>query len=62
MPGTRNVFQALDSITPFAFADEPRRFSPINSDLLITPGGKYDAEVRLDFDTVRHRVSTAGRF
>jgi LPS-assembly protein len=57
--GTRNVFQALDSITPFAFADEPRRFSPINSDLVITPGGKYDAEVRLDFDTVRHRITTA---
>jgi len=59
VPGTRNVFQALDSITPFAFADEPRRFSPINSDLVITPGGIYDAEVRLDFDTVRHRITTA---
>jgi LPS-assembly protein len=59
VPGTRNVFQALDSITPFAFADEPRRFSPINSDLTITPGGKYDAEVRLDYDTVRHRITTA---
>jgi LPS-assembly protein len=59
VPGTRNVFQALDSITPFAFANEPRRFSPINSDLIITPGGKYDAEVRLDFDTVRHRITTA---
>ncbi len=59
VPGTRNVFQALDSITPFAFADEPRRFSPINSDLLITPGGIYDAEIRLDYDTVRQRVTTA---
>ncbi len=59
VPGTRNVFQALDSITPFAFADEPRHFSPIDSDLLITPGGIYDAEVRLDYDTVRQRVTTA---
>ena len=58
-PGTRNVFQALDSITPFAFANEPRHFSPINSDLVITPGGRYDAEVRLDYDTVRHRITTA---
>ena len=57
-PGTRNVFQALDSITPFAFANEPRHFSPINSDLVITPGGRYDAEVRLDYDTVRHRITT----
>ncbi|MGH9680930.1 MAG: LPS-assembly protein LptD [Candidatus Acidiferrales bacterium] len=60
VPGTRNVFQALDDITPFAFADEPRRFSPIDSLLQITPGGDYDAEVRLDYDTVRHRFSTAG--
>jgi LPS-assembly protein len=60
VPGTRNVFQALDSITPFAFADEARRFSPIDSVLRITPGGDYDAEVRLDYDTVRRRISTAG--
>jgi len=60
VPGTRNVFQALDSITPFAFADEPRRFSPIESDLRITPGGAYDAEVRLEYDTVRRKLSTAG--
>ena len=59
VPGTRNVFQALDSITPFAFADEPRRFSPINSDLVISPGGKYDAEIRLDYDTVRGRITTS---
>ena len=26
---------------------------------VITPGGKYDAEVRLDYDTVRHRITTA---
>jgi LPS-assembly protein len=60
VPGTRNVLQALDSITPFAFADEPRRFSPIDSDLRITPGGLYDAEVRLDYDTLRRKLTTAG--
>ncbi len=60
VPGTRNVFQALDSITPFAFADEPRHFSPIDSDLRVTPGGVYDVEVRLDYDTERHRITTAG--
>ena len=59
VPGSRNVFQALDIITPFAFADEPRRFSPINSDLLISPGGIYDAEFRFDYDTVRGRITTA---
>ncbi len=60
VPGTRNVFQALDSITPFAFADEPRHFSPVDSDLRVTPGGPYDAQVRLEYDTVRNRLTTAG--
>lgn len=60
VPGTRNVFQALDSITPFAFADVPRHFSPIDSDLRVTPGGAYDGEIRLDYDTVRRKITTAG--
>ena len=55
--GQRNVFQALDSLTPFAFADGPRRFSPIVSDLKFSPGGRYDAEVRTDYDTLRHRIT-----
>jgi len=60
VPGTRNVFQALDSITPFAFAAEPLHFSPIVSDLRVTPGGAYDAEVRFDYNTLSHKLSTAG--
>jgi LPS-assembly protein len=60
VPGTRNVFQALDSITPFAFADVPRHFSPIDSDLRVTPGGVYDAQIRLEYDTTRKRLTTAG--
>jgi LPS-assembly protein len=60
VPGTRNVFQALASISPFAFADSPRHFSPIVSDLRLTPGGAYDAEVQLNYDTVRNRFTTAG--
>jgi LPS-assembly protein len=59
VPGTRNVFQALDSISPFAFADQPRHFSPIESDLRVTPGGVYDAQVRLEYDTMRRRLTTA---
>ena len=38
VPGARNVFEALDSVTPFAFADGPRRFSPLVSDIKVTPG------------------------
>ncbi|MBI3669920.1 MAG: LPS-assembly protein LptD [Acidobacteria bacterium] len=60
VPGQRNVFQALYTITPFAFADTPRRFSPIVSDLRVTPGGRYDAEFRMEYDTVRGKLTTAG--
>jgi LPS-assembly protein len=58
--GQRNVFQALDSISPFAFADGPRDYSPVVSDLLVTPGGKYDAESRIEYDTERHRLTSVG--
>jgi LPS-assembly protein len=60
VPGQRNVFQALNSITPFAFADGPRKWSPIVSDLKITPGGRYDAELILDYDNQRGKLATIG--
>jgi LPS-assembly protein len=59
VPGVRNVLQPLDSVTPFAFADGARRLSPLVSDLKITPGGKYDAEFRIDYDPQRMRITTA---
>jgi LPS-assembly protein len=58
VPGERNVLAALDAVTPFAFADGARRLSPLVSDLTITPGGKYDAEFRIDYDPQRMRVTT----
>ncbi len=60
LPGQRNVFPAVDSLTGFAFADQPRRFSPVISDVKITPGGRYDAEFRLDIDPVRGRLTLIG--
>lgn len=60
LPARRNVFQALNSITPFAFADTPRRFSPIVSDLQLMPGGRYDAQLRVNYDTVRSKVTALG--
>ena len=58
--GQRNVFQALDSITAFAFASTPRNWSPIISDVTLTPGGKFDAEQILIYDTQLHKVTTIG--
>lgn len=59
VPGVRNVFEALDSVTPFAFADGPRRFSPLVSDFKVTPGGRYDAEFRIDYDPVQGRITSS---
>ena len=58
--GQRNVFQALDSISPFAFAFGPRNWSPIISDFRITPGGPYDLEQILQYDPTIQRLATIG--
>jgi len=58
--GQRNVFQALDSLTPFAFASTPRNWSPIVSDIKLTPGGPYDAESIIEYDPQINKVTTIG--
>ena len=58
--GQRNVFQALDSISPFAFAFGPRNWSPIFSDFKVTPGGPYDVEQILQYDPQIQRLVTIG--
>ncbi len=58
--GQRNVFEALDSITGFAFASTPRNWSPIISDLKLTPGGRFDAEQILEYDPQLQKVTTIG--
>ena len=60
VPGQRNVFEALDAITPFAFASTPRNWSPIVSDVKLTPGGKYDAESIIEYDPQLDKVTTIG--
>jgi LPS-assembly protein len=60
VPGQRNVFQTLDSLTPFAFADAARHFSPIIADLKITPGRRYDAQFRVDYDPQRGQPTAFG--
>jgi LPS-assembly protein len=60
LPGRRNVFAALSSFTPFAFADGPRRWSPIVSDLRVTPGGRYDFQLLGNFDPVNGHVTALG--
>ena len=58
--GQRNVFQALDYLTPFAFDDTLHRFSPIVSDLRFTTSSRYDTQFRVDFDPVRGQATAFG--
>src|SRR6266699_1140170 len=58
--GQRNVFQAFDSISPFAFAFGPRNWSPVVSDFKITPGDLYDLEQILQYDPQIQRLVTIG--
>jgi len=51
----RNVVAALVTLTPFAFADGPRRFSPVISDLRIS-GTRHEADFRADFDTLKSKL------
>jgi LPS-assembly protein len=60
IPGQRNVFAALDSITPFAFADEPRRWSPVVSNIKLNYSARYDIQFQNDFDTLTNRLSAYG--
>ncbi len=60
VPGQRNVFQTLDSLTPFAFADVAQRFSPIVSDLQIDPGKRFDTQFIVNYDPVRNRLTAIG--
>jgi LPS-assembly protein len=60
IPGQRNVFQTTDLLTPFAFADAARHFSPIVSDLTIEPGKRYDTQFIVNYDPVRNRLSAIG--
>ncbi|HUJ41404.1 MAG TPA: LPS assembly protein LptD [Candidatus Acidoferrales bacterium] len=60
VPGQRNVFQAVDSLSPFAFADGVRRFSPVTSDFRLSPGGRYELELLQDFDTQKNQLLATG--
>jgi len=61
VPGQRNVFQAVDSLSPFAFADGTRRFSPLVSDLRLTPGsGRYEVQFLQDYDTQKNQLLANG--
>lgn len=60
VPGQPNVFQTLDALTPFAFADVARHFSPIVSDLRVDPGKRFDTQFIVNYDPQRNRLTAIG--
>jgi LPS-assembly protein len=60
VPGQRNVFPSSLTLSPNAFLDGPRRFSPVVSILRFRPSPRYDVEFREDYDADRHRFVHGG--
>jgi LPS-assembly protein len=57
-PGTqlRNVLLSQLELTPFAFLDGPRTYSPVVSELRVQPMWNIGFEWRTDYDPVRHGI------
>ncbi|MCX6624379.1 MAG: hypothetical protein NTY38_25620, partial [Acidobacteria bacterium] len=53
VPGTRNVLVSSVDLSPFAFLDRPRGYSPINSTIRLTPQPGFGMEWRADYDPLR---------
>jgi LPS-assembly protein len=56
VPGTRNSFFPLYSISAFAYADGLRRFSPLVARIRFTPRAHYTADFRMDYDPVINQI------
>jgi LPS-assembly protein len=54
--GARNVVLAADELTPFAFLDGPRAYSPVVSYFTISPYPFLSFNWRADYDPLRHRI------
>jgi LPS-assembly protein len=59
IPGRRNVFYPLNTLTAFAFEDSYRRFSPIITRIRFTPASRYQADFRMDYDQQAHKIRAA---
>src|SRR5581483_2294013 len=51
VPGQRNQFYPLDTLTAFSTSGVPRHFSPINVQARVRPISSMFADVRFDYDT-----------
>lgn len=56
LPGQRNVVLASEELTPFAFLDGPRDYSPIVSSLILTPYSFLSVEWRTNYDPLVKKI------
>ena len=54
--GQRNVVLSAIELTPYAFLDGPRHYSPVVSVLRMNPKPGFGVEWRSDYDPLRHMV------
>jgi LPS-assembly protein len=60
LPGHRNVFEPVLDITGFAFADGPRRVSPLVSTMRISTTPSTVTDIEFNYDTNQKQFQTAG--
>jgi len=58
--GERNVFLSTIDVTPYAFVDTPRNYSPLVSTLRLSPDYRYSVEWRADYDPLRGSIIDSG--
>ncbi|MGH9653423.1 MAG: hypothetical protein ACRD6B_08150, partial [Bryobacteraceae bacterium] len=51
----RVVVLATEEISPYAFLDGPRNYSPVISDLTLSPFSFFNASWETEYDPVRHK-------
>jgi LPS-assembly protein len=60
VPGQRNVVLSAVELTPFAFLNGPRNYSPVVSVYRLNPFPGYSLEWRADYDPLRHTLANGG--
>jgi LPS-assembly protein len=60
VPGQRNVVLSSVELTPYAFLNGPRNYSPIVSAFRTSPKLGYNLEWRFDYDPLVHKIVDSG--
>ncbi len=60
VPGQRNVVMSSVDLTPYAFLDQARNYSPVISVLRASPKPGFGFEWRADYDPLRDKLMNSG--